>query len=134
MEVKNVKVAITSTGQSLTDEMDLRFGRADFFLVIDSTSFDYTVLDNAARTASGGAGIAAAQSLIDHQVEAVITGQLGPNALNVLSDAGIAMYKGSAGSAYQNLMAFNQQQLPLITSSGPAHFGMGQGGQPGSPS
>jgi len=134
MEVKNVKVAITCTGQSLTDELDQRFGRADYFLVIDSVSFEYTVINNAARTASGGAGIAAAQSIIDHQVEAVITGQLGPNALNVLSDAGIAMYQGSAGSAYQNLIAFNQQKLPPITSSGPAHAGMGGGRNPGNPS
>lgn len=80
-----MKVAISSVGQTLEDDLDTRFGRAAFFLVVDSDTLKFSVIDNAARAASGGAGIVAAQSVIDQHVEAVIAGQLGPNALNVLS-------------------------------------------------
>lgn len=126
-----MKVAISCLGRTLEDDLDPRFGRTAFFLVADTETLTFTVIDNAARAASGGAGIAAAQSVIDQKVEAIITGQLGPNAMNVLRDADIPMYQGIPGSAYSNIIAFQQKKLVQITSSGPAHAGMGQhGGQP----
>ena len=121
-----MKVAISCVGQSLEDDLDPRFGRAAFFLVVDTEKMSFSVIDNAARAASGGAGIAAAQSVIDQHVEAVIAGQLGPNALNVLSSADIALYQGISGSAYSNIIAFNQQKLARITESGPSHAGIGR--------
>lgn len=121
-----MKVAISCTGQLLEDDLDQRFGRAEFFLVVDSETLKFTAIDNAARSASGGAGIAAAQTVIDQHADALITGQLGPNALNVLSSADISLYQGIDGSAYNNIIAFNQQKLVKISESGPSHAGIGR--------
>lgn len=123
-----MKIAISCQGQTLEDDLDPRFGRAAYFLVIDTESMALTVVDNAAREASGGAGIAAAQSVIDQKIEAVITGQLGPNAIDVLRDAEILMYQGISGSVRSNIDAFTEKRLAAITRSGPAHAGMSHPG------
>lgn len=72
-----MKVAVSSSGQTIDDPMDTRFGRAAFFLMVATGTLEFMILDHAAQAASGGAGIAAAQSVIDQQVDAVITGQRG---------------------------------------------------------
>lgn len=119
-----MKVAISCSGQTLADDLDPRFGRAACFLVVDTDTMSVTVIDNAARAASGGAGIAAAQSVIDQKIDAVITGQLGPNAMNVLRDADILMYQGISGSASSNIIAFKEKRLIPIISSRAPHAGM----------
>lgn len=123
-----MKIAISCLGQTLDDKMDQRFGRAAFFLIVDSETLNFSVIDNAAQAASGGAGIAAAQSLLDVQIEAVITGQVGPNAMNVLKASDIPIYQGTADSALANIQAFQAGKLSIIANSGPSHFGMGQRG------
>lgn len=126
-----MKVAVSCLGKTLEDDLDPRFGRAANFLIVDTETMVFNALDNAAQSASGGAGIAAAQQMIEQKIDAIITGQLGPNAMNVLSDAGVPMYQGMPGSVHDNVVAFSQNKLTPITSSGPAHAGMGhQGGRP----
>ncbi len=125
-----MKVAVSSVGQMIDSPMDPRFGRTAYFLIVDSETMQFSVIDNIARSASGGAGIAAAQAVIDAKSDAVITGQLGPNALNVLSDAGLELYQGIASTVFDNMVRLNQNKLVRITSSGPAHQGLGgMGGQ-----
>ncbi len=121
-------VAVTSAGSTLEHELDPRFGRAESFLLVDTETMTFTVLDNQARAASGGAGIAAAQAVLDHKVQALVTGHLGPNAMAVLKDADIELYHGITGSVRKNVEAFKQGSLIKITSSGPAHAGMGRHG------
>ena len=124
-------IAVSCTGSSMDHDLDPRFGRAESFLLVDSETLTSTVLDNQARAASGGAGIAAAQVVIDHQAQAVITGQLGPNAMNVLEDADIELYQGIPGTVRENIEACKLGQLTRITKSGPSHAGMGHhGGRP----
>ena len=62
-----------------------------------------TAIDNASRHASGDAGIAAAQAVIDARDDALVTGHLGPNALNVLRDTKIALYEGVPSTVAENL-------------------------------
>lgn len=126
-----MRIAISCTGRTLGDDLDPRFGRTAFFLVVDTTTGDFTVIDNAGRDASGGAGIAAAQSVIERKATAVITGQLGPNALNVLDGAGIAAFYGLPGTAEENLRAYEDRTLVQITASGPSHAGIDSAGQHG---
>ncbi|MDD2533540.1 MAG: NifB/NifX family molybdenum-iron cluster-binding protein [Eubacteriales bacterium] len=126
-----MKVAISSLGQTLSSEMDPRFGRAELFLIVDTDTLEYSVLDNTAYQATGGAGIAAAQAVIGMKVAAVITGQLGPNALNVLSREGLDLYQGQAKSVQENIELLNQGKLVRIAQSGPSHQGMGGEGHHG---
>jgi len=121
-----VRVAVSCLGNTLEESLDKRFGRAAYFLVVDTDTMAFSVIDNAAQANAGGAGIAAAQLVIDSGSEAVITGQVGPNAMDVLKNTDIVLYQGIPGAVYDNIVAFNQNKLTRIASSGPAHAGMGR--------
>ncbi|MDD2440615.1 MAG: NifB/NifX family molybdenum-iron cluster-binding protein [Eubacteriales bacterium] len=116
-------IAITASGPSLEDELDKRFGRAETILVYDTDTHFVEVINNAAGAPSGGAGIAAAQRLVDRDVAAVITGQVGPNALRVLEAAGIRLVQGFPGSAKSNLDAFKAGNMGDLQQFVPPHSG-----------
>ena len=92
-----MKIAITSMGTTLENDVDSRFGRCAYFIIVDPETLEYEYIDNAATAPSGGAGVAAAQMIVSKGVEAVLTGNCGPNAYNVLSPAGIKIITGVAG-------------------------------------
>ena len=68
-----MKIGITSTGRDLTARVDQRFGRCQYFLILDDNSNDFMVLPNKSAAATGGAGIQAAQTLAKNNVEVLIT-------------------------------------------------------------
>ena len=123
-----MKIAISATGNTLDSTMDQRFGRAAFFLIVDPETSQFEVINNEAAGAAGGAGITAAQSVVDKGIEAVITGNVGPNAMNVLNAAEIAIYRGVSASVRENIEKFKKGTLEKIDNAVPSHFGMGLAG------
>ncbi|NLI73793.1 MAG: dinitrogenase iron-molybdenum cofactor biosynthesis protein [Euryarchaeota archaeon] len=109
MKNKTEKVAITATEESVNGEMDQHFGRCPYFIISDGER-NYAV-KNTARDATGGAGIKAAQLMIDHSVEVVITGSLGPKASQALNDAGIRSYVGASGNIEDVIKQYREGQL-----------------------
>ena len=120
-----MKIAITSTGKTLDSQTDQRFGRAAYFIIIETQTMDFSVLENESVAAAGGAGISAAKVVIDAGAEAVLTGNCGPNAQRTLSAAGVKLYTGAAGTIEEAIELFKNGKLTEAT--GPnvdAHFGM----------
>ena len=101
-----MKIAISINGSDLNALFDPRFGRAQAFCIVDIESADYQIFSNSAVAASGGAGVAAAQFVAKHHVDAVISGSFGPNAYDTLSAANIKMYilSGGTGSNIQDVI------------------------------
>ena len=121
-----MKIAITANEDNLESNIDTRFGRCRFFLIIDTDTMNFESISNEGAMTSGGAGIQAAQSMIDNQVESVIAPQMGPNAWNVLQNAGIKIYRGIPGTVQANIDAFRLNQLQIMEGS--SEFGrMGRG-------
>jgi predicted Fe-Mo cluster-binding NifX family protein len=87
-----VKIAVATSGKTLNSQVDPRFGRCPYFLIIESENGKPEVLENTAGQTSRGAGISAAQLIVNKGVGAVIAGNFGPNAINVLSSSGIKMF------------------------------------------
>jgi len=123
-----MKVCLSSNGNSSDSIMDPRFGRAAYFAIADTDTMMFEIIENSAAASGGGAGITSAQLMIDRGVKAVITGNVGPNAMNVLKAAEIDIYRGSAVSIKENLDNFNKRMLEKIDATVPEHHGM-QGGQ-----
>jgi predicted Fe-Mo cluster-binding NifX family protein len=120
-----VKIAITSEGDKLTSEVDPRFGRCLYFLIVDSETESFEAVENPAVGAGGGAGVQASQVVLDKGVEAVVTGNVGPNAFRTLQGAGIKIYGGASGTAEQSLKLFKEGKLQDFTdASVPSRFGM----------
>jgi predicted Fe-Mo cluster-binding NifX family protein len=123
-----MRVAVTANGKDLDAPASPIFGRAPVYVFVDSETMEFEAVDNPAINAPGGAGIQAAQFVVERGAEAVITGNVGPNAFNVLRAAGVAVYPFAGGTVRQAVEAFRQGQLVATGgATGPQHAGMGMG-------
>ncbi len=91
-----MKLCITSMGKTLESRVDGRFGRAPYFLIVDTETKGFHAVKNAALTSGRGAGVVAAQILSDMGAEALLTGIVGPNAFQALKAARIKVYEGAS--------------------------------------
>ena len=88
-----MKIILTSSGNNLESETSEVFGRAPYFIFADTETDEISAHENPALSASGGAGIQAAQFVTDLGAEAVINGNIGPKALKVIQTAGIKIFQ-----------------------------------------
>jgi predicted Fe-Mo cluster-binding NifX family protein len=110
-----MRVAISSTGPDLNGNVDPRFGRCAYFIFYDTDTGDWEAVPNGNRDAAGGAGIRTAQSVVDRGVEAVVTGNIGPNAMQVLSGQ-VKVYTGFFGTIEEALQALKAGGMSDTTS------------------
>jgi predicted Fe-Mo cluster-binding NifX family protein len=96
-----MKIAISACSDSLEAQAHTLFGRCDYFVIVDTETGERSSVKNTSAEAATGAGTAAAQDLFNAGVQAVISGQIGPNAYEVLKAAGIIMYSAPAGISVQ---------------------------------
>jgi len=110
-----LKIAIPVDDQHLTSGVCVSFGRAPYFLIYDSETQEAIYLDNSAQSSSGGAGIKAAQILVDQKITALLTPRCGENAMEVLNAAEINVYKTESLDIKQSLESFKINALsPLV--------------------
>jgi predicted Fe-Mo cluster-binding NifX family protein len=124
-----MKIAVSASSPALESPVDPRFGRCLYFLIIDPETMEFEAVENPYVNASGGAGIQAAQLVVQKNVEAVLTGSCGPNAFQTLKAAGVKVIIGVAGTTaevvrkYASGEKFQEASGPDV----PPHFGMGRG-------
>ncbi len=92
-----MKIAVSATAPSLDADIDPRFGRCQYFIIVDPETMQFEAIENSGAAASGGAGTSASQMIAGKGVEAVLTGNCGPNAYQVLDSAGIKVITGVTG-------------------------------------
>lgn len=113
-----MKIAITSAGPTLDDRLDLSFGRAAMFIVYDSELDTFTVVDNTQNLeAVQGAGIQAAQHVVNVGVGALVTGHAGPKAFKVLTAAKVPVYLAAGGTVREAIAAFRAGALKAISEA-----------------
>jgi predicted Fe-Mo cluster-binding NifX family protein len=109
-----MKIAITSSGKSLTSDIDPRFGRATHFVLVDPETMAHEGLQNKQNlNLPQGAGIQAAKTIIANQVDVLITGHCGPKAFKVLQAAGIKIMLGAKGCVADVVNQFKNNELQL---------------------
>jgi len=110
-----MKIAITSQGKELSNEMDLRFGRAKFLLVVDTETDGFEVHDNSMNlNAAQGAGIQTGQNIANLDVEAVITGNVGPNAFKTLNAANVKIFLAEKQTIAEAIDLFKTGKLKEV--------------------
>lgn len=113
-----MRVAVTASGTTLDATIDPRFGRAKYFLVVDTDSLDSQAVDNVQNLqAAQGAGIQAARTVAALNVQAVLTGHVGPKAFAALQAAGIKTCTGACGTVREALQTFLAGNLPPIEAA-----------------
>lgn len=119
-----MKVAISASGITSEDLFDIRFGRCAYFQIHDTENEEVKVLENRGQYASGGAGIAASNQLIDEKTDVIITGNLGPNAFELIEKSGIKAYKCNNITATGSILKkYKMGELEEIRIPGPGHHG-----------
>jgi predicted Fe-Mo cluster-binding NifX family protein len=119
-----MKVAIPTRGQDLSSEVEPRFGRCPRFLIVDSRTLEFETVENTAASMGGGAGMHAAQLVVDQGVEAVIAGEVGPKAYDVLEAAGVRVMARVTGSAREALDLLSSEMSENTKGpTGPARHG-----------
>jgi predicted Fe-Mo cluster-binding NifX family protein len=121
-----MKIAISSSGQALAAQLDPRFGRCRYFLIVETDTMSFEFFDNDNAALGGGAGIQSAQFIAAKGAKALITGHCGPNAIQTLTAAGVQVHVGQAGTVQGLVDKFKNGQLtPTTEANASAHAGMG---------
>ncbi|MDP2871175.1 MAG: NifB/NifX family molybdenum-iron cluster-binding protein [Bacillota bacterium] len=126
-----MKAAFAVSEEGLEALVESRFGRSPRFTIVDLESGEHETIQGPGAAATGGAGVATAQALANRGVEAVVAGNLGPNACAVLQAAGIDCYQAAGRTVAQTVELLRQGQLTATGSpTVPGHFGLRSGGLP----
>jgi predicted Fe-Mo cluster-binding NifX family protein len=125
-----MNICVTSQGNNLESLVDPRFGRCQYFIIVNPDTLEFEAVQNPSISAGGGAGIQSGQLMVNKGVEAVLTGNVGPNAFATLQAAGIKIITGASGKVSEVIEKYKKGELSSSVG-GPnvaAHFGMGMGG------
>jgi predicted Fe-Mo cluster-binding NifX family protein len=128
-----MRIAIISVGKELDSNLDPRFGRCSYFLIIETDDLSFEVFENKNAALGGGAGIQSAQFVASKGAQAVITGNCGPNALQTFTAAGVQVYDGQAGTIKDIVNKYKNGELTPTTEAnasrhaGTGGIGMGRG-------
>ena len=123
-----MKIAISAQGTDLSAQVDPRFGRCQYFVIVDPETMQFETLENSNIMAGGGAGIATAQMIANKGIQVVITGNCGPNAYQTLSAAGVRIVTGVGGTVKEAIEGYKAGQFQSTSEpTVDAHFGMGIG-------
>lgn len=124
-----MKVAVTAKGNTLDSEVDPRFGRCPWFLIVNTDDLTFQAVNNANISAGGGAGVQSGQLMAEHDVTCVLTGSCGPNAFSMLQTAGIKVITGEVGKVRDAVEHYRKGLLAEAERANVAsHAGMGFAG------
>ncbi|NCB42120.1 MAG: dinitrogenase iron-molybdenum cofactor biosynthesis protein [Clostridia bacterium] len=118
-----MKIAIPVDENNMETVVCPSFGRAPYFMIYDTDQSEATFILNTAANASGGAGIKAAQTVVDQKADVVLTVRCGQNSAEVINSANIKMYKTVSGTAVENIAFLEKGELLAITEFHPGFHG-----------
>lgn len=120
-----MRICLTAQGRDLSSQIDPNFGRARYFLFVDSEGTILEAVEN--QPGAHGAGVQSAQVIARHGATVVISGSVGPNAHRGLQAAGVETYTGASGTAQEALDAYRTGRLTLAGGpTGERHRGGGR--------
>lgn len=113
-----MKVAVSSEGPGLYSQVDVRFGRAKYFLIVDTETMEVKAVENTQQLdLPQGAGIQAAQNVLKEGVDVLLTGNCGPKAFKVLNSGGVKIYVGVKGTVKDAIDDFKSKKLRPATEA-----------------
>jgi len=123
-----MKIAVSSSGNDLDSQVDPRFGRCAYFVIVETDDMGFEAFENGSIAMGGGAGIQAAQFVASKGAKAVITGNVGPNAVQTLSAAGVETFVGQSGTVREAMERYTEGKINSTSTPNVAdHYGMGSG-------
>jgi len=123
-----MKIAVSSSGKDLDSQVDPRFGRCAYFIIVETDDMSFEAFDNESIALGGGAGIQSAQFVASKGAVVVITGNCGPNAVQTLAAASVKIYVGQSGTVRESIEKYMKGDIKSTNTPNVAdHYGMGGG-------
>ena len=123
-----MKICISSKGDNLDAQVDPRFGRCQYFIIVDTDTLKFEAIKNPNLEASGGAGIQSGQLIAGKGIKVLLTGNCGPNAFQTLKAAGIDVIVGISGTIKEAIEKYKSGGLkPVESPSVGEKFGSSDG-------
>jgi len=120
-----MKIAVSSCGIFLDSPIDPRFGRCDYFVIVDTIDMSFEVFDNNGEDLTQGAGVQSAQFVVSKRAQAVITGHIGPNAIRALSAVGVEVVLCQTESIKDAIEKYQKGLLESVNGASVRdHYGM----------
>ena len=121
-----MKIAVSSSGKDLDSQVDPRFGRCAYFVIVETDNMSFEAFDNENIALGGGAGIQSAQFVASKGAGAVITGNCGPNAVQTLSASRVKVFVGQSGTVKEVIERHVKGDIKSTSTPNVAdHHGMG---------
>ena len=120
-----MKIAIPVDEKTLESNVCVSFGRTPYFLIYDAETKESVFIDNSAATSTGGAGIKAAQMIVDNKATVLLTPRCGKNAADVIKAAEIKLFKTTSASVKDNIDDFINGKLSPLDEIHPGFHGHG---------
>lgn len=119
-----MKICITAQGKDVESQVDPRFGRCQNFIVVDTETGEARAMDNTNKDGMGGVGIQSGQMMAENGVKVVLTGNVGPNAFQTLTAAGIEIITGVSGKVEDAIEKYKKGEYTSSKKpSVDSHFG-----------
>lgn len=116
-----MKIAFPAEEKTIESIICQSFGRTDYFLIVDSETLEYQVVDNQAVSSEGGAGIKAAQAIVDSGAEVLVTFHCGQNAADVLKAADIKILRAVPGTVSKMVQKYKAGELAELKEIHPGY-------------
>ncbi|MBN2259077.1 MAG: NifB/NifX family molybdenum-iron cluster-binding protein [Clostridiales bacterium] len=113
-----MKILISAAGDNKEALVDQRFGRAEYYVIYNDETHEYSAIENVGKFENSGAGVKASQFVIEQGVDCIITGSLGPKSFSIMQDAGIKGYKNIEGTVEEVIKAFKNNELVELNTAG----------------
>ncbi len=113
-----MKLAISAKGKTLDSEIDPRFGRSGYFLIVDSDTLVFEAIENKQNLhLPQGAGIQASQTVVEKGAQVLLTGNCGPKAFKVLQAARVKVAVGLSGTVREGVERFKKGEIPFAEAA-----------------
>lgn len=120
-----MKVIVPINEEKLTSGISVSFGRAPFFMIWNTETQSASFVENPGASSNAGAGIKAAQAVVDEKADAIIVPRLGKNAADVLDASNIKIYKPKTMNTVEMIQAAVEEKLEILTDIHPGFHGHG---------
>jgi predicted Fe-Mo cluster-binding NifX family protein len=118
-----MRIVVSATAEDPGAEASPRFGRCPAYVFVDTERLAFEPVSNPAMGAAGGAGVQAAQFVLEHGAQVVVTGRVGPYAMGVLEQAGVPVFSLEGGTVREVAEAYRAGELRPLEAAGPPGSG-----------